>query len=244
MSKEKNKNTFRVAALLLVACLISSVMLSGTFAKYTSEYSGQDTALVAKWDLTMKDQDDNEFSIDTPEQQLDLFSHAYDTNILADAGEQKIIAPGVSGNFVLSLTNNSDVAADITFDITKTGANVPMEFSIGKDFHDEGATILQGHAALQDALNTLNTAPESDGLIRLAAVEGEAIDTETITVYWQWAYERKDTVDPTVLTQNDEDDTSLGTESATGDGNGAGGRNEYILNITITATQAPLTVTP
>jgi hypothetical protein len=97
MSKEKNKNTFRVAALLLVACLISSVMLSGTFAKYTSEYAGQDTALVAKWDLTMKDQDDNEFSIDTPEQQLDLFSHAYDTNILADAGEQKIIAPGVSG---------------------------------------------------------------------------------------------------------------------------------------------------
>jgi hypothetical protein len=49
MSKEKNKNTFRVAALLLVACLISSVMLSGTFAKYTSEYAGQDTALVARW---------------------------------------------------------------------------------------------------------------------------------------------------------------------------------------------------
>jgi hypothetical protein len=39
--------------------------------------------------------------------------------------------------------------------------------------------ILHGHAELQDALNMgLNTAPESDGLIRLAAVEGEAIDTE------------------------------------------------------------------
>jgi hypothetical protein len=49
MSKEKNKNTFRIGALLLVACLISSVMLSGTFAKYTSEYAGQDTALVARW---------------------------------------------------------------------------------------------------------------------------------------------------------------------------------------------------
>ena len=51
MSKEKNKNTFRVAALLLVACLISSVMLSGTFAKYTSEYAGKDTALVARWNF-------------------------------------------------------------------------------------------------------------------------------------------------------------------------------------------------
>jgi hypothetical protein len=55
MSKEKNKNTFRVAALLLVACLISSVMLSGTFAKYTSEYAGQDTALVARWSFTKSD---------------------------------------------------------------------------------------------------------------------------------------------------------------------------------------------
>ena len=37
----KNKNRiFRVSALLLVLCFISTVMISGTFAKYTSTYAG------------------------------------------------------------------------------------------------------------------------------------------------------------------------------------------------------------
>lgn len=252
MSKEKNKNTFRVAALLLVACLISSVMLSGTFAKYTSEFAGEDTALVAKWNLTMSDGTNlyDTAKLNNPTT-LDLFTHAYNDNILSTAGTQKIIAPGVSGNFVLDLTNNSDVAADIEFAITKpnpeTDAAVPMEFSIGKDFHDVGATILQGHAALQEALNNLNTAPESDGLIRLAAVEvdeeeeEEIVDSETITVYWRWPFGTSDLVDH----ETNVADTTLGTTSADAAALHDGQRTSYTLNIAITATQvAPGTTTP
>jgi hypothetical protein len=70
----KNKNRiFRVSALLLVLCFISTVMISGTFAKYTSEYSGQDTALIAKWSLDVTDgSHDFEISPDDPAE-LDLF---------------------------------------------------------------------------------------------------------------------------------------------------------------------------
>ena len=49
---KKTKKTFRLGALLLIVCLISTVMLSGTFAKYTSEYAGKDTAFIAKWKIT------------------------------------------------------------------------------------------------------------------------------------------------------------------------------------------------
>lgn len=141
--------TFRLGGLLLVVCLISTVMLSGTFAKYTSVYAGQDTALVAKWSLAIKE-GTHDFAIDPAVANLDLFSHAFNTNILTTT--PKIIAPGISDNFVLNLTNNSDVAADITFDITKTGANVPMEYSIDKPFTDGTAVILNGDAALKTAL--------------------------------------------------------------------------------------------
>jgi hypothetical protein len=83
MSKEKNKNTFRVAALLLVACLISSVMLSGTFAKYTSEYAGQDTALVARWSFTAQGSSNNIGDLGDmgSATELALFDHYYDTHI-------------------------------------------------------------------------------------------------------------------------------------------------------------------
>jgi hypothetical protein len=239
MSKEKNKNTFRVAALLLVACLISSVMLSGTFAKYTSEYAGQDTALVARWDLTMTD-GETAFSVAPAVATLDLFSHLYDTNILSTAGTEKIIAPGVSGDFVLSLTNNSDVAADITFDITEADGNpsnprIPMEFSIVDNFETTGK-ILNGVDALENALNI--------EAIHLGHTNGNA----NRTVYWRWAYDNtgKELMDyygvdngnpdednPGYIDNANEADTALGVASASG-----ASRTKYTLNIKVIATQS------
>ena len=46
------KNTMmRVASALLVAVLLSTCAISGTFAKYVTTASGSDTARVAKWDV-------------------------------------------------------------------------------------------------------------------------------------------------------------------------------------------------
>jgi hypothetical protein len=214
MSKEKNKNTFRVAALLLVACLISSVMLSGTFAKYTSKYAGQDKALVARWSLDIKEGDDHGFALAPDEAAtLDLFGHTYSTNML-NADGHPIIAPGVDGEFVLNLTNNSDVAADIDFVITEEvgSADVPMEFS----FNNFTSTI-GDYSALQAALNDLN--------IHLAELGG----SDTRTVYWRWKYDG--TTGTTGAT--DESDTALGVASASG-----ASRTEYTLNIKVIATQS------
>ncbi|MDD4172314.1 MAG: hypothetical protein PHQ94_08755 [Syntrophomonas sp.] len=217
------KKTFRISALLLVVCMISSVMLSGTFAKYTSTYAGKDTALVAKWDLTMTD-GATEFAVspDAAAAELDLFSHAYDTNIVDQDGADYIIAPGVDGEFVLSMTNNSDVAADITFDFEKvTGsADVPMEYSL-----DSGTTwvILDN---LQTALNAEN--------IQLAETGGAV----TRTIQWRWAYDTAAQAGSTpALASDDASDTDLGIASADAvDADEP--RTSYILNVAITATQA------
>jgi hypothetical protein len=231
MSKEKNKNTFRIGALLLVACLISSVMLSGTFAKYTSEYAGQDTALVASWSLDIKDGANNGFALSPADPAvLDLFLHEYDNNILATAGDQKIIAPGVSGKFVLNIANNSDVAAEIDFDISEDedGPDIPMEFVIGDAFDFDTApseNILIGIDGLEGALNTVEN-------IELTELGG-TLDHTSVTVHWRWPFGTSDLV-------NDETnvaDTTLGTASAAAAALPDGQRTSYTLNIAITATQ-------
>jgi hypothetical protein len=245
MSKEKNKNTFRIGALLLVACLISSVMLSGTFAKYTSEYAGQDTALVAKWSLDVKDGEGADFAISpNAAAELDLFLHEYDKNILSTAGDDKIIAPGVGGNFVLNLTNNSDVAADILFEISESGPVFPIEFAISDvafDFDNaEPEDILVGIEDLDAALDALT--------IHLDEAGGDDA-MRVVTVYWRWAYDNidtegwKDLYDDDLNTDNelgedyianaDAADTALGVDSASG-----ASRTEYTLNIKVTATQS------
>ena len=44
------KNTFmRVASALLVAVLLTTCAIAGTFAKYTTEVSSEDSARVAYW---------------------------------------------------------------------------------------------------------------------------------------------------------------------------------------------------
>ena len=212
-----NKKTFRIAGLLLILCLISAAILSGTFAKYTSTFAGEDTALVAKWDLEMK-AGGKEFSV-SPDSvaDLDLFEHAYNKNIVAGTGYDKIIAPGVDGKFVLSMTNNSDVAADIVFDITKTddSANVPMEYSV-----DDGASWV----GLDDLATHLNcTLAEAD----------ESATEKTVNVLWRWAYDdTAQTGSTPAITSNDATDTILGKASAA-----STGRTSYKLNIAITATQ-------
>lgn len=218
----KNGKTFRIGALLLVVALISTVMLSGTFAKYTSEYAGQDTALVAKWNLTMTDNANNSFAISpNTAASLDLFKHAYNGKIVASAGAIKIIAPGVEGSFVLNMTNNSDVAADITFDITEDTANaaVPMEYSFDSSFPTTSTYL--GADNLKTALNSEN--------IQLAETNGNG--TKSQTVYWRWAF------DGTALTNAS--DTALGTASYA-----ATGRTGYKLDIKIIATQVEPTTTP
>jgi hypothetical protein len=227
----RNKNrVFRIAALLLVLSLISAVMISGTFAKYTSEYSGQDTALVARWSLDVKGGGEKFADGTENPATLDLFSHLYNVNIVEDAGTDKIIAPGVDGEFVLSVTNNSDVAAGVEFGFEATGAEVPMEYSLDSDFSTLYTTLNGETSSLAAAINTPSEGTSVFAALPAAPLMGDPT-TKTLTVYWRWPFER-DTGDD--LITNDKADTALGEDSAEGSS-----RIGYTLKITATATQLP-----
>ena len=58
----KNK-MMRIASVLLVAALITTCAISGTFAKYVTKVSGEDTARVAKWGILLGMEGDDLFQV-------------------------------------------------------------------------------------------------------------------------------------------------------------------------------------
>jgi len=202
-----SKNVWKLAALLLVMCLISAAMISGTFAKYTDTYAGEDTALVAKWEVTGTG---DGFITSGGALTLDLFQHEYDTNVTTSDGSVYIIAPGVSGDFTVEFVNSSDVAAMVDFTIATTGTavNVPIVYGF-----TTGAGLVYNAADLAEELDNV-FAKVTEGGITLPT-------TVTQKVYWGWAFEGG----------NDAADTLLGTSSAAID------RTTYGLTITASAIQ-------
>ena len=173
-----SKNVWKLAAALLVLCLVSASMISGTYAKYSSTYAGEDSALVAKWEIAGSG---DGFAVSGGALTLDLFSHAYKNNITASAGSIYIIAPGVGDEFTITLDNNSDVAAAIDFDIAATAgsASVPMVYTLdGIEYSN--VTLLSD--ALQTAFGTIgaDAAPVSK------------------TVSWEWPIDGNDVLDTTL----------------------------------------------
>jgi hypothetical protein len=252
MSKEKNKNTFRVAALLLVACLISSVMLSGTFAKYTSEYAGQDTALVARWSFGALGGDNN--TTNPTEMSLDLFGHLYKNNIntIEENGKNTLIAPGVGGQFTVAMDFLSDVDAKVTVNFAEnensTAKNLPIEYSV---VDGTWVTLEQLPAAFVNKLasNYERVTDSSEETFTFTRSDiDDTLETETTTisqdVKWRWAFDsvaqnEADAGTP-AFTSSDITDTDFGEASAALDT-----RLEYILNVSVKAEQLePEKVTP
>jgi hypothetical protein len=100
----------RLASALLVAVLLSTCAISGTFAKYVTEASAADTARVAKWGVTA--------SVTGG-----AFATKYDikttvdgiTNSVVSSTANKLVAPGTEGKFTgVALTGTPEVAVNIT----------------------------------------------------------------------------------------------------------------------------------
>lgn len=246
MSMTLPKKTFRISALLLVVCMISTVMLSGTFAKYASDYAGQDTALVARWQFKAYEGTQILNDGNTPTQQLDLFKHAYDKNINELNGSDYIIAPGVRDDFTIKMTFLSDVDAKVTVNFTKdasstVAATLPIEYSV-----DDGTNWV-ALADLPEAF-VANVVSEYDTIATAADPEDNtftlkktAVGTGTVTertieqvVKWRWAFDVDDQDGIDTIVSSDSVDTALGNTSAGGDGLT---RTTYKLNVSVKSEQ-------
>jgi len=182
---KKNKLT-SLAILVLALTIVTMMLVSGTFAKYTKQYSGTSTATVAHFAVG-----------EVSSTSLNLFSTINETD--ATTAEEHVvsgkIAPGTGGKFNVTLTNSSEVAVDYTLAITETqNGNVPIEYSI------DGTTYV----------TAANFSSVATGLLGI----GSTTPTNaTVTVYWRWAF-TGDASDNYTSSQSDTTDTALG-EAAT-----------------------------
>lgn len=214
------KNKFmRAASGLLVAVLLTTCVISGTFAKYVTSAEGSDTARVAKW------------GFNAPATiQLDLFSTTPEGNVQSGNNE-KVIAPGTTGSasFDFSYAGQNDIAAPevaYTFEVSTAGS------SCGDN--------IQANPSIKWALDGANDNDREWGtwtnlLTKIQALDGNktenkygpnelptafnAIGSNTHTVYWKWDFEGNN---------NDTTDTGMGNVT---------NLEDVKLNITITATQ-------
>lgn len=189
-SEEKRSYLPLIAVLLLLLVMVCLIMISGTYAKYTTTVNGEDTATVAKWAW---DINGTALTNTTTTYTLDLFETINDSDGTTDEEDvaDERIAPGTSGSFDIEITNNSEVDAQYSSVFTLEGAD-----GINLEFSTDGGTTW------------------SDALEAVDATDIAMNETKTITVMWRWAFEEGDTDDEKTAT--DVADTAIGFAAASG----------------------------
>ena len=190
----KKNNTMRVAAGLAVAALLSTCLVSGTFAKYTTDASSQDSARVAKFGVELV-------------ANKKAFAETYNEKNAAAASvsaSENVVAPGTSGVLeATQVTGTPEVAvhvdntAEVTLGDNWVGENgkyyCPLEVTVGNQTPLKGTTYSSA-AEFKEAIEDAVKSTSNDYQV------GDDITSASPSVAWKWAFEGN----------SDPDDTALG----------------------------------
>ena len=252
----KKNIMMRLASFLLVAVLISTSAISGTYAKYVTTDNGTDKARVAKWGVTI----DVEGS---------LFENSYkDTPVTEDNiitgkafDSSDVVAPGTKNNngMIITLKGKPEVDTQISFSVTAdkdvvlpagtykdyTSADENAQFTLDAEYRpikftltNAAGTVVVNKGSLADVETYLEAAAVSkiyDANTDLAtAIAGG--ENGTLTLTWEWAFDANN--NPNSLPTNDQADTYLGNLAAgLVDNAPEGASTEIELTVVVTATQ-------
>ena len=217
----KNK-MMRLASALLVAVLLTTCAISGTFAKYVTAGSTNDTARVAKWGVTITGETGATNQLFAQEYATD--DGVY-TGAVSVAASENVVAPGTTGTLSkFDIAGTPEVAVRVTYtaDLVLSGWKLlddstycPVKFTVNGNVYQiaAGTPLADLEAAVEAAIvsATKDYAPGTD----LSVVEND------LTVSWEWPFE----------SGNDSADTYLGNQAA------IGSASTITLNITCTITQ-------
>lgn len=196
-------NIKKISVLFLVALVaIGSYFVAGTYAKYSSEFSGSGDADVAKWSWTINGKDFTTLASVSEEFTIDPFAAVKDSDGTSTESDvaSNLIAPGTTGSVSLDITNNSEVNAEYKVEFSATNSNnVPLQYSL------DGTTWTNNISSLNIGTDPAN----NNGPVAIAMNGGTTIQNgqSTIKFYWKWAYENGT---GSTLTTNDQADTALG----------------------------------
>ena len=182
----KNK-MMRLASMLLVVTLLSTCVISGTFAKYTSQDSASDTARVAKWGVELQVAgalyEGSYKSDNTPVTWTDANAAGVSVNASAD---EDVVAPGTAGNTGLSFSLNGTPEVSGTVKTTIKYENIYLNtgkygvmVKLGLITEAEYNTIMT--AAGTDAEKKLYT--ESAGTYTVATAYSPSAEYYTVEDY-------------------------------------------------------------
>ncbi len=131
----KKHIVLRASLFLIVLLLVTTCIISGTYAKYVSTDIVTSTANIAKWSFKVEDTDiskNTTFSFKL----FDTVSYSDTKNLTPHMINNDLIAPGTEGFFELDLNNTSDVPADCVLtlnyvfnDLPAGVSSIPLEFS-------------------------------------------------------------------------------------------------------------------
>ena len=230
---KKNK-MMRTASVLLVLTLLTVCVISGTFAKYTTTASGEDTARVAKFGVTITENG----STFAKTYKKDNTTAKIDAESVISSDNSKVVAPGTKGNLVNStITGTPEVAVNVAYTPTLTfegwkladdSEYCPIVFTVGNETYgltgmkdSTGAVVKNGYATVAELKAGVENAIKAYSKDYEPKTDLSTIGTAGyVHVSWNWAFEN-----------NDANDTYLGNQAA------AGNASTVKLAITTTVTQ-------
>ena len=170
----KKNIMMRLASILLIAVLMSTCAISGTFAKYSTVTSGKASARVAKWSF-----DVGETDITTQAFTFDLGMTITEIgggeeSDVATENDKLLLAPGTQGSFDIVLENTSEVTAQ--YKVVFNKSNMPTNFTYTYTY-----TYTDGDEITVDKVNT-----NEEALAQFAQIGMN--DKVTITVNWEWPF--------------------------------------------------------
>lgn len=251
---KKNK-MMRTASALLVATLLSTSVIAGTFAKYTTSAEGSDTARVAKWGF---EANNNSIVL------TDLFKETYSNTknvetVKSSTNGTDVIAPGTGGEakfkFEYDTTSNNNIAApevEYIFAISTEGSSIESSIENnknivwsldGKECTSTDADKSSWDVLLEEIakLSGSDSVSSENGVVSASKeykpgelpskFYNDTSDTNNgskeHTVSWEWKY-NSDSTDTTTINAEDTADTAMGNADALAN---------VTLKITVTATQ-------
>lgn len=218
MASRKN-HTLKLAGILLALVLVTSCFVGGTFAKYVTSGTRNDTARVAKFGVKITANGTmfaKEYATDTENVKGTIAK-----SVISDATDDKnLVAPGTEGNMVsMTIEGKPEVAVNVKYTATVTLRNwlykdreesageyyCPIKIRVGTVNYygyDYGSAELFKNA-VETAINeySANYKPGTD-----------LNNANAPVVSWAWAFE--DNAEN--AKQTDEKDTYLGDQAAKG----------------------------
>lgn len=244
---KKNK-MMRLASGLLVAVLITTSTISGTFAKYTTSGTATDTARVAKWGVTVTG---------TTAATNEMFKETYTkhSTVVDESGnggadaisvkaDVDVVAPGTDGSladFTIAGAPEVDVlvsyAATLTLEDWEVGGTYcPIVFSINGATYGTTNTAATNKVANVAELETAVESAIEDYSKYYDAGENLATKyaTDKLVVEWEWAF--NDVAE--VTNPVNVNDTALGNAAAAALADADDTTNPASIELSVTCTIA------